>query len=92
MVVKNIHGTGHLTCNCESWFKHWENFSHQKADFCAAPGCGNKAEVGAHVVKVNSPDKNHYIIPLCDLCNRRAESFDTDAKLVSANVSETCGR
>ena len=91
-IVKNIRGTGNLTCYCGSWLKHWENFSHQKADKCAAEHCSNKAEHGGYVIKYLSGDNKHYIIPLCPECNNIEEAYRVETALVSANVSETCGK
>jgi len=89
--VKNLNGTGDLTCRCDSWLAHWENFTHKQALLCSAVGCIHPAEYGGHVIKQNNPDNSHYIIPLCPKCNKRADVFQTDAELVSANVQRTCG-
>ena len=50
--------------------------------------------MGGHVQKVGS-DNKWYIIPLCKSCNnKRGEELEIDdnTELVSANVSETCGK
>ena len=52
----------------------------------------NKAEYGVHVIKFNSEDKNHYIIPLCPECSKQEGSFTINTALVSASINETCGK
>jgi hypothetical protein len=96
MKVKNINGTSDNTCKCLSWLEHWKKFSGQSvSNYCPESKCTQKPEVGAHVQKDNSTDTNWYIIPLCKSHNKQtSESLDvSDAvKLVSANVSTTCGK
>lgn len=96
MKVRNINGTSDKTCKCGSWIDHWKKFSGQSIpEYCPAEGCLNKSLVGAHVQKDSNSDNNWYIFPLCSTCNnKKGESLvvsDT-YKLVSANVSETCGK
>jgi hypothetical protein len=103
MKVKNLKGTSPNVCNCGSWLNHWKNFRNiyaisktllPKQIRCSVISCPNLAELGGHVQKVNSNDKDWYIIPLCDRCNKKeGEELDIDNNtvLVSANVSETCG-
>jgi len=90
---KNLMGTGEKTCKCSSWLKHWENGNGKTANLCMEKTCTKKAEVGAHVKKVDSVDNAHYIIPLCKTCNKLDKEFElyNSPTLVSANVSETCG-
>ena len=90
-LVKNLSGTGQLTCRCGSWIKHWENFTRQKAYLCSATDCRTPADRGGHVIKQNSVDRQHYIVPLCVACNNRTDTFNISATLVSANVQATCG-
>ena len=96
MKVKNINGTSTITCKCGSWLDHWKNFSGQLlSSFCSEVTCMQRAEVGAHVQKDSATDKSWYIVPLCKVHN--AKTGDSiyiidDIKLVSANVSETCGK
>ena len=89
--VKNLKGTGNLTCSCGSWIKHWEKFTSKKAKLCTATGCLSPATIGGHVIKCNSTDKDHYIIPLCHSCNMRIDIYNTTAILAPANVQDTCG-
>lgn len=96
MKVTNINGTSQNTCKCGSWLQHWKNFSGQSLpSYCPEEKCTRKPEVGAHVQKANSLDNNWYIIPLCTTHNAMHGSSITvsdSVKLVSANVSETCGK
>lgn len=90
--VKNLNGTSDNTCKCGSWLAHWEKFSGKQRGLCSKTTCSAKATVGAHVQKDDSTDKAWYIVPLCDACNKGEKSFSVDQPLVSANVSETCGK
>ena len=96
MWVKNVNGTRDNTCKCGSWLDHWKKFSDQVLlSSCAEKTCPKKPEVGAHVQKDSSTDKAWYIVPLCNEHNRQTgkslELMDR-ATLVSANVSQTCGK
>lgn len=93
MKVKNINGTSDNSCKCTSWLAHWEKFSGTKAGTCAEKSCLSQATVGAHVQK-QVTDMAWYIIPLCATHNKKAAEIDLygDPKLVSANVSQTCGK
>lgn len=94
MRVKNLIGTSPRNCNCGSWLQHWKNFSDQTATICRALGCSRKDIVGAHVQKDVPYDKNWYIVPLCNQCNRLTTPVElvSGTVLVSANISQTCGR
>jgi len=96
MKVKNINGTSAKTCKCGSWLNHWKNFNGQSLpNYCPEVKCTKKPEVGAHVQKDSATDSNWYIIPLCQTHNAKTgESLEISdsIKLVSANVSETCGK
>jgi hypothetical protein len=96
MKVKNLIGSSDNTCYCDSWLDHWEKYNDGGIGsqlWCSAKDCPGWAEVGAHVIKSDSWDKRHYIVPLCKACNCRTDVFDIgDTPLASANVSETCGR
>ena len=96
MKVTNINGTSDNTCSCGSWLDHWKNFSNQSLpNRCSANNCYEKPEVGAHVQKDSIYDKNWYIVPLCKECNAKTGSpleISDSINLVSANVSETCGK
>lgn len=92
--VKNINGTSNNKCNCSSWLQHWEKFSKKNAGLCVERICRQNAEHGAHVQKDDENDNNWYIIPLCASHNLKADELqimDTTT-LVSANVSNTCGK
>ena len=94
--VKNINGTSTRTCKCGSWLQHWENFSGQSLPrYCPEVGCIEKPAVGAHVQKDSATDRSWYIVPLCKTHNAKTREslyISDSIELVSANVSETCGR
>lgn len=94
MKVKNLNGTSGKSCHCNSWLDHWKNHGGSLAIFCYQIDCLETSLVGAHVKKYNSLDQKHYIIPLCQKHNQSSETITltSSAKLVSANVSETCGK
>lgn len=95
MKVKNINGTSEHTCKCGSWLAHWKKFSGQTVTMCVETSCIKTDLVGAHVQKDSVVDSKWYIIPLCSTHNaKKGESITIadSTKLVSANVSETCGR
>jgi hypothetical protein len=95
MKVRNINGTSDNSCKCGSWLEHWKKFSGQTLPaYCPASSCLKKPEVGAHVQKDSYSDDSWYIIPLCNDCNgKKGQSLEVSdsIKLVSANVSRTCG-
>lgn len=96
MKVNNVNGTSDNTCKCGSWLAHWEKFSGQEIPtYCAEKACTAKPEVGAHVQKDSAADKSWYIVPLCSSHNRetgKSLNLVDSAVLVSANVSQTCGK
>lgn len=94
MKVKNINGTSDNSCKCDSWLAHWEEFSGQTANLCVEKACTEKATVGAHVQKDSSTDRAWYIIPLCKTHNKATDEMKLygSPELVSANVSQTCGK
>jgi hypothetical protein len=96
MKVNNINGTSDSSCKCGSWLDHWMNFSGESLpSYCSEKACIRKPEVGAHVQKDSSTDRGWYIVPLCTEHNRQTgKSLDLvdSAKLVPANVSQTCGQ
>jgi len=96
MQVKNINGTSDNSCNCGSRLEHWKKYSGQPPPAsCPVTTCGEEPEEGARVQRDNSTDTKWYIIPLCKTHNgKKGASIEIgDYKtLVSANVSETCGR
>ncbi len=90
--VTNLKGTSDKKCHCDSWLSHWEKYSEMNSSKCSIVGCSYNAAVGAHVVKYNSLDKNHYIVPMCQGHNLSDDNFITvERQLISANVNETCG-
>lgn len=96
MKINNINGTSDNTCKCGSWLNHWKNYSGQSLpSYCPEEKCTQKPEVGAHVQRDSSSDRSWYIVPLCKAHNARTgESLriSDSVILVSANVSNTCGR
>jgi len=96
MRVNNINGTSDISCKCGSWLSHWKRFGGTKPlSLCAEIKCPASYEVGAHVQRDNSFDQSWYIIPLCKEHNgqtRRSLDIMDDTSLVSANVSQTCGK
>lgn len=93
--VKNLKGTGPMDCKCGTWKKHWINNSKGKAwpSQCIAIGCTEAATEGGHVIKVDSSDKNHYIIPIGYSHNGvDKEYYVAENYFVSANKSETCDK
>ncbi len=95
MKIKNINGTSDNKCNCDSWLDHWKKFSGQTMPFCPVENCMGHDLVGAHVQKDYTNDNNWYILPLCTKHNGekgKSLSIRDNCHLVSANVSETCGK
>jgi hypothetical protein len=94
MKVTNINGTSDNSCRCGSWLDHWKNFSGQALpNYCPEKSCTNKPEVGAHIQKDSTYNKNWYIVPLCKSCNAETNGsleISDSIALVSANVNETC--
>lgn len=82
--VKNIHGTSKERYSTpphgySSWIDYWKKKSgFYFPDYCTCEDCLNKAEVGAHVIKVNSDNRKWYIVPLCSSCNHKETSFNVD--------------
>ena len=88
---KNKKGTSIRFCNCGSWKQHWLNYSGITwPEVCSVEGCKNKATLGAHIY--NSEVSGEKIVPACDSCNKRDESFDLKGgvTLVPANKQKTC--
>lgn len=87
----NKKGTSSRNCVCGSWKQHWINISKKQwPSTCSVSGCGNKPDVGAHVI--NAEVNGEKIIPMCDSCNKLAGTFRLKGgvSIVSANTSETC--
>ena len=95
MKVRNMTGTSDNVCKCGSWLDHWKNFSGQSMPtYCVEEKCLKSPEVGAHVRKAESSDKDWYIVPFCKDHNKSTDALEipNSAKLVSADVSQTCGK
>lgn len=89
----NKNGTGIRNCSCGSWKQHWINYSGKTwPSICSVDGCSNKPTLGAHII--NSSVSGEKIVPMCDSCNGLSDSFNLrgGVTLVSANVSDTCGK
>ena len=98
-IVRNLNGSGRNfpkpTCGCESWIEHWNINKYPNGEKIArwCRGCRKKTEsvalCGGHVIKVDSQDKNRYIIPLCASCNAKDDAqFNVNiSDLVSANCN-----
>jgi hypothetical protein len=96
VLVRNVSGTSDDACACGSWLTHWAKFGGQTIpNWCPEVNCVSKTEVGAHVQSATPGDDRWYIVPLC---REHASQVGQDVtisdaiRLVSANVSETCGR
>lgn len=90
---RNKNGTSERSCRCGSWKQHWINYSGTAwPRKCSVQGCYNSATLGAHICKLG--EAKEYIVPMCDQCNLRTDSFAIDnyTVLVSANKNETCNR
>ena len=94
MKVENIENRSNETCKCGSWLQHWKNYSDESVSHCSASGCENPVEVGVHVQKADSHDKNWYVVPFCSTHGHSTYHVDLvfSTKLVPANQSETCGK
>lgn len=84
MLIRNAVGTSRFEApkGYKSWFDYWLNHTNKSA-VCASSGddcCFNGTYdlVGAHVQKVDSQDKNWYIVPLCKSCNKKDKPFNVD--------------
>jgi hypothetical protein len=96
MKVNNVNGTSDNTCKCGTWLAHWKKFGGGTIpSYCSEKVCPSKPTVGAHVQKDSLTDRSWYIVPLCDAHNKQTrmslELVDS-TMLVSANVSQTCGK
>lgn len=90
---KNKKDTGDRSCKCGTWKQHWINYSGtQWPIFCSVSGCINEATLGAHVINLEVSGEK--IVPMCKSCNNLTNKFNLKigTTVVSANVSETCGK
>lgn len=79
MRVKNLHGTSDNHPQDERYWKDYWEARKGAFSYCSRTECLNKAEVGAHVIKVGSNSKEWYIVPLCRACNKLTTEFDVPA-------------
>lgn len=94
--VKNVKGTGRLSCGCTSWIAHWRSFTRSRRATCAVMGCTNEAQVGAHVRSVDGrTDTQWWIAPFCRAHNLHTNEqdmiLDSRVRLVAARKDITCG-
>ena len=84
MLVKNVNGSGRFDppAGYSSWLHYWEVKTGRKVSFCTTSDCWFMDLVGAHVQKANSDDKAWYIVPLCNSCNHRTDTFEVTETLV----------
>ena len=66
-----------------SWKDWWEKQTLRKFGKCSCTECNSNATVGAHVQKDHGGDE-WYIVPLCDSCNKKKESFYVDSNNMEA--------
>lgn len=94
MKVRKTNGTVSSKSSAGTWLAYWEKLSGQSAYLCFGQGCINTPSVGV-IVQTDSPtDKNLYVIPLCQDCNKKKgqdlDIWDTRT-LVSVDAIETNG-
>ena len=96
MRVNNVNGTSDNTCKCESWLEHWSKFGGGiLPPSCREKVCTKNLEFGTRVQKDSFKDKGWYIVPLCkDHNGQTGKALDImdGTTLVSADVSQTCGK
>lgn len=97
LVVKNLHGTTGLKCECSSWYEHWKKGSRSIRTECAVSGCHSDAVVGAHVISTdNRMNRQWWIAPFCYYHNNyhfnKEVALDKNVTLISANRSITCSK
>jgi len=84
-LVKNANGTSRWSkpsTGESKWLEYCENCVGCEASRCTATDCDNYRNlVGAHVQKVFGGN-DLFIVPLCDKCNQRTDTFCVDAELV----------
>ena len=76
MKVRNIKGNRsehYRSIGINEWKKHKGT---SRNPTCSAIQCGETATDGAHVKKVDSPDGNWYICPLCHRHNESTEDIE----------------
>jgi len=83
---RNAHGTAkkRAPSDYKSWLDYWKKHTGRIPRECSVEDCHNKDLVGAHVEKVAGKDKDRYIVPICNSCNSRTETFNVTEELVPA--------
>jgi hypothetical protein len=91
--VKPLENQPGNNCLCGNWMQHWKIFSHQKIMMCVASNCSASNLTGTHVQRTDPDDSRIYVVPLCEKhCNsREAIEISDHTKLISADISKTCG-
>jgi len=95
MRVKTHNGVASDACRCGDWLAHWQKASGLVPFFCSEVSCPRRADVGAHVQKVDCTDAEWYIVPLCSDHHERRNatlSIIDSAMLVPADPGKSCGR
>jgi hypothetical protein len=92
--VRNVINSGdhRPTCSCEHWRAHCIQAAGAYA-CCPVVGCKERPTVGAHVVKVDSPDLNWYVVQMCtEHNNMRGHEFDLEpwARLTPTSPLLSC--
>ena len=94
MKVRRTNGTLPNKSNAGTWLSYWEKLSGQSAYLCFGQGCISTPSVGALIQKDSLGDKNLYVIPLCDDCNKKSgkelDIWDTKM-LVSVDATAASG-
>lgn len=73
--VKNLKGTSdNYPPGFSSWKDFWEQQTGRKFTKCSCTICTEKAILGGHVIRTTG-SRNWYIVPLCQRCNHREDSF-----------------
>jgi len=82
----NVKGSGGKTCPCGTWKAHWLKHSGKSwPSYCSVGGCLNSAVLGAHVK--NSGVTGNRIVPMCDDCNKREDTFNLTGTLTYADAA-----
>jgi hypothetical protein len=89
--VKNLKGTADNAASCcGTWIAHWRKNTGSGRTTCAAKGCSQDADVGAHVQrKHGNAAAAWYIVPLCRGCN---SSWNNDEFRLKAGVKLVSAR
>lgn len=88
MIVENIPATSAKKCGpCGSWLKHYNKHTGWTL-WCQAKGCGDFAEVGAHVRNARGgAAKEHFIVGFCKKHNGSTSPIDIgNAELAPAKA------